>query len=334
MEAHRSQRRAPAAGLRAERRPRQRTWRWCSSPPAAARGAARRADHQPPLGVQRARRGRGAARSTRTTRSTACSRSTTRRASWSPSAARSSAGSRLALATRFEPRSLLERGPPLRGHRRLLRRRDVPRRWSTRRRDPADAHNPVRLFAGSGMRARRVGAADAALRASACSSSTPSTEGNAVLANASGEKVGALGRPLAGRDRDDAGGLRLRARGTRTRRAGAAPPGRRRTSRACCWRGSIDGSPMARLRRLPRPGGDRGARAPRRLRAGRQLVLDRGSAAAGRGRRLLVRRPSGRRGAHAGGAGLHPRDRGSPLPARRREDARRVRPGGGRRDAS
>ncbi len=63
--------------------------------------------------------------------------------------------------------------------------------------DPADAHNPVRLFAGSGMRIDvwerlrtrfKVGVLEF----------YASTEGNAVLANASGEKVGALGRPLPG----------------------------------------------------------------------------------------------------------------------------------------
>jgi putative long chain acyl-CoA synthase len=62
---------------------------------------------------------------------------------------------------------------------------------------PADAHSSVRLFAGSGMRAdvwerltNRFGAGVLEFYAS--------TEGNAVLANASGKKVGALGRPLPG----------------------------------------------------------------------------------------------------------------------------------------
>lgn len=60
-----------------------------------------------------------------------------------------------------------------------------------------DRHNPVRLFAGSGMRVDvwqrlqqrfRVGVLEF----------YASTEGNAVLANASGKKVGALGEPLPG----------------------------------------------------------------------------------------------------------------------------------------
>ena len=63
--------------------------------------------------------------------------------------------------------------------------------------DPADGNNPVRLFAGSGMRADvweklRTRFAVGVLEFYA------STEGNAVLANASGEKIGALGRPLPG----------------------------------------------------------------------------------------------------------------------------------------
>ncbi|MGE3632404.1 MAG: alpha/beta fold hydrolase [Sandaracinaceae bacterium] len=63
--------------------------------------------------------------------------------------------------------------------------------------DPADAHNPVRVFAGSGMRVdvwermqQRFGVGILEFYAS--------TEGNAVLANASGKKVGALGQPLPG----------------------------------------------------------------------------------------------------------------------------------------
>jgi putative long chain acyl-CoA synthase len=60
-----------------------------------------------------------------------------------------------------------------------------------------DVKNPVRLFAGSGMRVdvwkrleERFGAAVLEFYAT--------TEGNAVLANVSGEKVGALGKPLPG----------------------------------------------------------------------------------------------------------------------------------------
>lgn len=62
---------------------------------------------------------------------------------------------------------------------------------------PSDHVNPLRLFAGSGMRkdvwrrlSDRFGAGVLEFYAS--------TEGNLVLANASGEKVGSLGRPLPG----------------------------------------------------------------------------------------------------------------------------------------
>jgi putative long chain acyl-CoA synthase len=62
---------------------------------------------------------------------------------------------------------------------------------------PTDATNPVRLFAGSGMKPsvwkRVVDRFDCGVL-----EFYASTEGNAVLANASGSKVGALGRPLPG----------------------------------------------------------------------------------------------------------------------------------------
>ena len=63
--------------------------------------------------------------------------------------------------------------------------------------DPADAASPVRLFAGSGMRPavwnalrERFGVGVLEFYAS--------TESSAVLANASGRKVGSVGRPLPG----------------------------------------------------------------------------------------------------------------------------------------
>jgi putative long chain acyl-CoA synthase len=62
---------------------------------------------------------------------------------------------------------------------------------------PSDSSNPVRLFAGSGMRIdvwkRLVDRFDAGVL-----EFYATTEGNAVLANVSGHKVGALGRPLPG----------------------------------------------------------------------------------------------------------------------------------------
>jgi putative long chain acyl-CoA synthase len=62
----------------------------------------------------------------------------------------------------------------------------------------ADNENPIRLFAGSGLRRdvwRRVVDRFGPV---GILEFYASTEGNAVLANASGEKVGALGRPLPG----------------------------------------------------------------------------------------------------------------------------------------
>lgn len=62
----------------------------------------------------------------------------------------------------------------------------------------ADNENPIRLFAGSGLRRdvwRRIVDRFGPV---GILEFYASTEGNAVLANASGEKVGALGRPLPG----------------------------------------------------------------------------------------------------------------------------------------
>lgn len=106
-------------------------------------------------------------------------------------------GSRLALATRFDPTGFWE---------------DVRRYGATvvfyagemlrelLRAEPSatDNQNSIRLFAGSGLRrdvwkriVERFGPVGIL-------EFYASTEGNAVLANASGEKVGALGRPLPG----------------------------------------------------------------------------------------------------------------------------------------
>lgn len=62
---------------------------------------------------------------------------------------------------------------------------------------PTDDNNPVRLFAGSGMRAdiwrRLIDRFDAGVL-----EFYATTEGNAVLANVAGQPVGSLGRPLPG----------------------------------------------------------------------------------------------------------------------------------------
>jgi putative long chain acyl-CoA synthase len=106
-------------------------------------------------------------------------------------------GSRLALATGFEPETFWD---------------DVRRYGATvvfyagemlrelLRAEPsaADNQNPIRLFAGSGLRrdvwhriVERFGPVGIL-------EFYASTEGNAVLANASGKKIGSLGRPLPG----------------------------------------------------------------------------------------------------------------------------------------
>ena len=62
---------------------------------------------------------------------------------------------------------------------------------------PRDATNPVRLFAGSGMRPRVWRELQARFDVGVLEFYA-STEVNAILANASGEKVGSVGRPLPG----------------------------------------------------------------------------------------------------------------------------------------
>ena len=96
--------------------------------------------------------------------------------------------------------------------------------------DRSDAQNPVRLFAGSGMRidvweGLRTRFESGVLEFYA------TTEGNAVLANASGGKIGSLGRPLPGAtdmallqwDFDE--DAFARGGGGRYRRAGIEEPG-------------------------------------------------------------------------------------------------------------
>lgn len=106
-------------------------------------------------------------------------------------------GSRLALARRFDPETFW---PEVRryGATVVFYAGDMLRELVDAPASPLDAHSPVRLFAGSGMRidvwerlVQRFG------RASVLEFYA-STECNAVLANASGAKIGALGRPLPG----------------------------------------------------------------------------------------------------------------------------------------
>jgi putative long chain acyl-CoA synthase len=62
---------------------------------------------------------------------------------------------------------------------------------------PGDAHNPVRLFAGSGMRTDVWRRLSTRFRSNVLEFYA-TTEGSAVLANVTGEKVGSLGKPLPG----------------------------------------------------------------------------------------------------------------------------------------
>ncbi len=62
----------------------------------------------------------------------------------------------------------------------------------------ADNDTPVRLFAGSGMPADLWADLVARFRSVGVLEFYATTEGNAVLANASGEKIGSVGRPLPG----------------------------------------------------------------------------------------------------------------------------------------
>lgn len=106
-------------------------------------------------------------------------------------------GSRLALGTGFDPQTFWQ---------------DVRRYGATvvfyagemlrelLRVEPsaADNQNPIRLFAGSGLRRDVWERVVERFGPVGILEFYASTEGNAVLANASGEKVGALGRPLPG----------------------------------------------------------------------------------------------------------------------------------------
>jgi putative long chain acyl-CoA synthase len=106
-------------------------------------------------------------------------------------------GSRLALATHFEPETFWDDVHRY-GATVVFYAGEMLRALLAAPPSSTDNQNPIRLFAGSGLRRtvwRRivdrfgpVGVLEF----------YASTEGNAVLANASGEKVGALGRPLPG----------------------------------------------------------------------------------------------------------------------------------------
>ncbi|MBI4702601.1 MAG: AMP-binding protein [Deltaproteobacteria bacterium] len=105
-------------------------------------------------------------------------------------------GARLALSARFDPGRFW---PEVRryGATVVFYAGEMARSLLRAPPSPADRDHPVRLFAGSGMRAdvwrqlgERFGVGVLEFYAS--------TERNLVLANASGHKIGALGRPLPG----------------------------------------------------------------------------------------------------------------------------------------
>jgi len=106
-------------------------------------------------------------------------------------------GSRLALATRFDPDAFW--GDVQRyGATVVFYAGEMLRELLQVQPSASDNQNSIRLFAGSGLRhdvwqriVERFGPVGIL-------EFYASTEGNAVLANASGEKVGALGRPLPG----------------------------------------------------------------------------------------------------------------------------------------
>ena len=105
-------------------------------------------------------------------------------------------GSRLALAPRFEPRVFWGEVQAY-GATVVFYAGEMGRELLRAPSTPAERGSPLRLFAGSGMRAdawrrltERTGVGVLEFYAS--------TEGALVLANAAGDKVGALGRPLPG----------------------------------------------------------------------------------------------------------------------------------------
>jgi putative long chain acyl-CoA synthase len=106
-------------------------------------------------------------------------------------------GSRLALATHFDPDTFWDEvrryGVTVVSYVWTLLRSVVDAPPS-----PAERHHPVRLLAGSGMPSGLWRRAVARFGSASVLEFYASTEGEAVLANVSGVKVGAKGRPLPG----------------------------------------------------------------------------------------------------------------------------------------
>jgi putative long chain acyl-CoA synthase len=106
-------------------------------------------------------------------------------------------GSRLALATRFDPDAFWDDVRRY-GATVVFYAGDMLRELLRAEPSAADNENPIRLFAGSGVRQDVWQRIVDRFGPVGILEFYASTEGNAVLANASGEKVGALGRPLPG----------------------------------------------------------------------------------------------------------------------------------------
>ena len=182
---------------------------------------------------------------------------------------------------------------------------------------PAERNTPLRLFAGSGMRADawRPQPSAPAWRARFYAA----TEGALVLANAAGDKVGALGRPLPGSSEVALFVRRLRRGRPRARpRRPRAARGRRRA-----WRAR---RPPRQRPRRDFEGDPRGARRPR---SGRRVARHGRPRAPRPRRRLLVRRPHHRRDPHRGRPRAEPAHRGRALRrprGRARRGLRRPRP--------
>ncbi len=106
-------------------------------------------------------------------------------------------GSRLALATHFDPDAFWDDVRRY-GATVVFYAGEMLRELLRAKPSASDNRNPVRLFAGSGLRADVWRKIVDRFGPVGILEFYASTEGNAVLANASGEKVGALGRPLPG----------------------------------------------------------------------------------------------------------------------------------------
>jgi len=106
-------------------------------------------------------------------------------------------GSRLALASRFEPTTFWDEVRRY-GVSVVYYAGEMCRRLVDAEPVLGEKNNPVRLFAGSGMRTDVWRALSDRFGPVAVLELYASTEANAVLANTSGKKIGSIGRPLPG----------------------------------------------------------------------------------------------------------------------------------------